>query len=178
MKNKTKERMVEEIQESDEYKTFKRILKRARDNLDLERDKKECLALHASRTARNLYGKGQFNPSKVADAQTIDMNARSRMVEIRVKAKANLSVIEKAVKAMKHHISSSYSTELAAYRTKDQREAFLNNLLRKAQRTIDEGEALIELIDFLLKDLDQTSYGLKNLVEVLKLLNENAGRVV
>ncbi|QRE00287.1 hypothetical protein [Burkholderia phage BCSR5] len=165
------------LKEDEEFVKFKRLVKRASEALDIEKDRSEALNLHTSRTARNLYGKAQFSAPKIADASARDLAGRSRLVEIRVRARVNLSIIEKAVKTIKGHIHANYKSALQDYRTKGEREAFIESVLGIYLEKLTEGEALLEMLDFLIKDIDQSGFALKNMTEVLKLMSETHGKV-
>lgn len=169
---------VEEIRDDSQYKKFKDILKQVRTKLNPEKDRNEALALHASRTGRTLYGKKQFSGKSIMEASMQDLANRARLVEIRVQASIQISLLAEAVKRIRRYIMTEYADELKAYSTQASRTAMVDRIIHSALETVAEGEALLELLDTLVKDLDQGGYSLRNCISVLQLLDSSKGKIV
>jgi hypothetical protein len=60
----------------------------------------------------------------------------------------------------------------------DQRKAFVDRVIKQAKEFLAEGEALVSMIDILIKDIDQCNFSMKNSIECLKLLAESKGSKV
>jgi hypothetical protein len=161
------------------YKRFARIIQRVSDRVDIEKDKAEALALHASRTSRSLYGGKRYSPKALIDASLTDLSARARLVEIRVKASGHVEVLEQACEAMRHHLLTEYNQEIRMYSTEAQRNALIKRIQRTALDFMAEAKSLLDMLDQIIKDIDQASYALRATLDSLKLLDgAKAGRVI
>lgn len=170
--------LIQEVRDTDQYQTFKKIFSRIREKLDFEKSRKEALSLHSSRTSRELYADKQYSLKKLMDATLKDLSFRSRMVEMRVQASIQLSTLDEALKSARRFVSTEYDEELREFSTSDQRRDFVNRILKNAVEFNAEGQALIELLDQLIKDIDQSSHQLRHLIDCLKLLDSSKGKVV
>lgn len=168
-------KVIEEIRADPTYKKFKIIFARTQEKVNLERDIQEVLSLHAARTSRKLYGSKQYSVKSLIDANLKDLSFRSRMVELRVKASINLSLLKEAVASMKKYLSTEYADDLSEFSTAEQRRNFVDRVLKQPLAFLSEGEASLDTIDVLVKDLDQASFGLRNMMECLKLLDGSKG---
>lgn len=171
--------LLKGIRDDPEYAKFKVIFTRIRERVDLDKDLNEVLNLHAGRTSRKLYGEKQYSVKALLDASLKDMSYRSRMVEIRVRASVQISVLEESVVALRKYLSTEYADDLREFGTVAERKSFVDRVLKSPLAYIEEANSLLDTIDILLKDLDQASFGLRNMLECLKLLDSSkAGRHV
>ena len=170
--------LLKDIRSDESYKQFRIIFAKAQERLDLDRDLNEALSLHAGRTARKLYGDKQYSVKSLIDATLKDLSFRSRLVEIRVKASIQLSLLEEAVKSLRKYISTEYADDLKEFSTVEQRRNFVDRVVKTPLAFISEGESLLATLDMFVRDIDQSSYHLKNMMECLKLLSESRGKVV
>ena len=170
-------KMLKEIRGDGEYVKFKTIFERTRERVDLEKDLTEVLNLHAGRTSRKLYGDKQYSVKALIDASLKDMSYRSRMVEIRVRASVQISILQEAIGALRKYLSTEYADDLREFGTVAERKSFVDRVLKTPLAYIEEANSLLDTIDIILKDLDQASFGLRNMLECLKLLDSSrAGR--
>ncbi len=161
------------------YKKFQLILKNTLEKLDFERSLKEAQTLHASRTSRSLMGNDRYSPKKIIDAAVKDLSTRARLVEIRVANDRNLSHLRSAVEALRRYISTEYSEELRDFSTADQRKSFVDRVMRSAHEVLEQGDAVMNVVDHLIKDIDQSSHAMRHVVDCLKLLeNKNGSKVI
>lgn len=161
------------------YVKFKKILEVTMTKVNIEADTSEALALHASRTSRRLNGEDRYSAKKLIDANLKDLACRARLVELRVKNDKKLRYLTEACEAMRRHITTEYADDLLDYKTVAERKAFIDRILKSANAFLSEGEAMLTMLDTLIKDLDQCGYSLKNVIECLKLLADVKGsRVV
>lgn len=171
--------LVKEIKADANYEKFKRIVERIRKRVNIEAATTEALALHAGRTSRSIAGENRYNPMFIIDANLKDLSSRARLVEIRVRNDLQMSNLREAIDAVRRHISTEYADDLRDFSTADQRKSFVDRVIKNAKEFLAEGEALVDMIDVLIKDIDQAGYSIKNSIECLKLLAESKGsRVV
>lgn len=163
------------IKEDPAYSTLLTIVKDARRNIDYEAIKKEAMTLHNTRSAPNLYGKNKMNPDKVSEADAQDLSWRSRLTKIKVTLHMNLSVIEKALDTFSNHVMVHYGQDLRSegFNTKDQRTSFTKDLLHRHYSFMKEGQVVMEMLDWLIADIDKASFRISNMLEVIKLHYES-----
>jgi len=169
--------LLSAIRKDDNYKLFRSVFAKTQERVDIEKDLDEALRLHAGRSSRQLYGKQQYSIKSLIDASLKDISFRSRLVEIRVKASIQLSLLEEATKAIRKYISTEYADDLKEFSTAEQRKSFVDRALKGAISYLSEGAALLDTLDRLIEDIDKASFGLRNMMEGLKLLSEGRGRV-
>lgn len=170
--------LISEIREDPQYKTFKGVLQKVRQRLDVDKDRTEALSMHAGRTSRRLHGTKQYSPKSLIDASLNDLAVRSRLVEVRVQCSIQIDLLHDAVKAIKHYIMTEYDEELSVYKTVGQRGALIDRVVAAALVTQSEGQALVKLLDDLVSDIDKASFHLRNMLDALKLISEKPGQVV
>jgi len=159
--------LLSAIRRDGKYKIFKKIVETAETRMTIENDRKEVFSLHASRTARKLYTQKKYNPSSIMDASANDMQARSRIVEIRMKASHHIETVEKAMEAIQDHVITEYHGEMRAYSNEAQRKALVRRVQKVAQTLITDGRELLNLCDTVVKDIDAASYHLSSMRDVL-----------
>lgn len=171
--------LIRDIREDPEYKKYKKIVLLVREKLKIEKDKAEALSLHAGRTLRKLHGSKQYSPKALVDAAANEAAARSRLVEMRVQCAIQTDLLHSTVKALRQHVMTSYREELSDFRTVADRAAMLDRVAAGALTTESESQALIKLLDDLVNDIDKSSFHLRAMVDVLKLLDgSKSGTVV
>lgn len=170
--------LLNEVKVDPKYKRFRNIVKTTQDRLNLDADRNEAFALHASRTSRTLHGKAQYSPKALMDASLKDLSARARLVEIRVKASYHLGLLDEAMDAMKRHMVTTYNDEIRKYSNESQRNALVQRVQGSARDLAQEGKELLEMLDHIIKDIDQAGHSLRNMMESLKLLDGSKGRVL
>lgn len=170
--------IINKIRETKDYSTFKRLVTNISAKVNVEKDQEEALAMHAGRTSRRMHGKKQYSPKSLIDAALNDLACRSRLVELRVRASIEASLLHDAIKAVRHYITNEFDVELAKYKTVDQRKAVIDRAIKRSLEVESELVALVELLDTLISDIDKSSYQLKVMVDALKLIADNKGQVV
>lgn len=167
--------LVKEVRSGDTYAQFKKIINTAKTKIDLDGGMKEALGLHAGRLSRGIRGKDRYSPMVIIDASLMDLSYRSRLVEIRVKNDVQLATVREAIEAMRRHISTEYSDELREFSTASLRNAFVDRVVKNANEFLAEGEAFLNTLDALIKDIDQAGFHINKVVECLKLLDGKKG---
>lgn len=166
------------IKKDPKYKKFVRVVETAEQRLNLEKDREEAMALHASRLSRNIRGERRYSPKNLIDASLTDLSTRARLVEIRVKASMHAELLGDACDAIKRHVFTEYLQHLRVFSNESQRSAFAKRVQGRAQSVLIESQSLLDLLDILIKDIDQSSHFLRNVVESMKLLDSSKGKVI
>ena len=169
--------LVQEIRKDPNYAKFLKIVEGIRKRIDLEAITTEALGLHSARTSRSLHGNDRYSPTALIDASLKDLSFRARMVEMRVRLDIAVSNLSEAVAAIKRHISTEYNDELRDFSTAEQRRSFVDRVIKNSNQFLSEGEALIKTLDHLIKDLDQAGHSMRHIIECLKLMSQNSGKV-
>lgn len=169
-----KDELIALLKKDPQLKKFRNITVALREQIHIEKDRAEALSLHASRSSRTLYSKIP-SAKHLLDASLKDMSFRSRMAEIRVVNTTYTSTLEEAVKAIKRHINTEYYDLLNEYSNVESKKNMIDRVVKTALELQGECAALIDLLDTLIKDIDQSGFGLRNAVEVMKLLDGAKG---
>ncbi len=168
--------LLKQIRKDPQYDTFLRILETTRKKLDVEAAVEEAKGLHASRTSRSLSGADRYSAKKIIDATLRDLSTRARLVEIRVANDRKLSHLKEAAEALRRYLSTEYVDELKEdFSTAGQRSSFVDRVLKNANALLAEGESLLSVLDFFIKDIDQSSHSVRHVVDCLKLLENKHG---
>ena len=166
--------LLKVIRTNPNYKNFLTIVETVTARIDIEGATTEALGLHAGRLSRALHGEKRYSPKAIVDANMQDISNRARLVEIRVKHDKQLALLKSAIDAMRRHISTEYSDDLRDFSTVEQRRSFVDRVLKSSVQLHEEGEALIATLDALIRDLDQTSYAMKNIVACLQMVQDKS----
>jgi len=170
--------LLRTIRADSRYKKFKRIVETTSERLKIENDRNEALALHLARTSGTLYGKKQYSARSLLEAEANDMAARSRWVHIRVQASIHLNLLDEACDAIKRHIFTQYYDELRGFSNEQQRKALVERVQGVAMDLITDGKSLLDMLDQLIKDADQSSFSMGRMVNVLEMLQNSKGKVL
>lgn len=170
--------LLQDIKADPKYKKFRLIVQKTSDRLKIEEDRNEALALHSARTSRTLSGKKQYSPKSLLDAEATDMSTRSRLVEIRVRASIHLNLLDEACDAIKRHIFTEYYDDLRGFSNEQQRKALIERVQGVAMDLMTEGKSLIDMLDQIVKDIDQSNFHLGHMGSILELLSNSKGKVL
>jgi hypothetical protein len=165
------ESLKELIKSDDEYRKFRKIVTTVRDRLNIEKDTSEALASHASRTSRSLYGNKSYNPRAIVEASLHDLSNRSRLVELRVKCDIQISHLHEAVKSIRKYLGTEFKDALSMHKTIADRSAAIDGYIKTALSVEAEGKALVDMLDFLIKDIDQANFSIRATINALELVD-------
>jgi hypothetical protein len=166
------------LKEDSDFKKFRKIVKRVEERLKIQEFLSEAKALHAGRTSRKLHERKQFNPRALIEASTKDLSIRSRLVEIRVNVSVNLSNLEEAIDAVKRYISTEFYDALSEYKTVDLKKSLIDRAIARPLDMMSDTKSLIEVLDILIRDIDQSNFHMKTMIEALKLLDDSKGKTI
>lgn len=170
--------IILEIREDPQYQVFTKVFMTTKKAVDVESLSNEILGLHAGRTSRALYGERKFSPKALLEADSIDLSARSRLVEIRVKADLKFGSLREAIAAMRKYILTTYADDLKEFAGVNAKKAVADRVMKSAMKYMSEGDTLIKSIDHLVKDLDAAGHSLHRQGVLVSLLSNVKGRVL
>jgi DNA polymerase III delta prime subunit len=162
--------IVQALRADNTYERIKNIYTTAALGFNSEAVHSEIESLQASRVSRGLISRS-ITAKVLNKAIVTDMANRSRLVEIRSKCNRSLQLVHMALESARIHIRATYGDLLrSAYgSTKADMDAGINKMLINYVQLRSDLEHSIENIDIVVKDIDQASYGLRNLVDIMKL---------
>lgn len=173
-----KKRVFNALKEDGEYKKFRKLYKNIIDTLTVDKFIDEAKALHAGRTSRSLHEKKQFNPRALIEASTKDLSVRARLVEIRIRVSVSQSRLDEAMDAMKRYLNTEFYDDLSEYKTVDIKKALVERVISKPLDVMSDIKNLVEILDTIIRDIDQSNFHLKTVIEALKLLDDSKGKVI
>jgi di/tripeptidase len=172
----TYEELIQAIREDDEYIKLKKVSREEREKMKITANWDEAMGLLASRPSRNIHAKKQFSPRAVMEAMSCDMSARSRLTEMRTRAKLHADTLEDACDALGHHIRVAYGEELKRHcTTVDARKSFIAKLNQPTLETLSEVDSLIDMLDQVITDIDKTSFHLSKMAELIMFIDSSKG---
>lgn len=164
--------MISDVHSDKHYITFNKIYIRIQKSIDIDAIIDECRVLHNSRISTKIKdNKGQFKPEMLIDANAIDLANRARMTYLASDLQLKLSKLNSAMEAFENYLLNEYST---AYQLKtvEARKRFAKLIMKTQLKYYQQGMAALDFINALIKDIDQTGYGLRNMVDLIKILSE------
>jgi hypothetical protein len=137
---------------------------------DFDKVEVEISGLHASRPSRSLLSRG-VTPSTLNRATATDVSNRSRLIEIRASCYRSKIILETAVRSARIHLRSMYGDTLKALfgSTKAEVDAGIDKLISKYIKLLSMLECMLVVIEDYIRDIDQTRYALRDLIDIAKL---------
>ncbi len=163
----------EQLKSDTNYKKYRNILKTVRSRLKLEEDMEEVLGLHAGRLSRRLFGKKQFSSRTIYEATAQDMSIRARLVEIRQRTSVQVSLLQGAIQQLHKYIRTAYRQGMRGLSNEASRRATLDEVTSTGNELVTEAQALIDTVDNIIRDIDQSGHSIRHMVEILKLLDSS-----
>lgn len=164
--------LIQLVKADPNYKQFQRIVEHAVSRLNFEAVETEIKALHGGRRSRSMYGDRRYSPKYIIESSAQDLSVRARLVEIRINYDRQLSTIREAVAAMKRHVTTEYDDDLREYSTAQVRRDFADRVVKQAHRILADGQNVIDIVDTVIKDIDQANHTIRHVIECLKLVSD------
>ena len=160
------------VHKDKQYATFKAIVAKVQQSVDLDAIVQECTVLHNSRISTKIKdNKGQFRPELLIDANAIDLSNRSRMTYLASDLQLKLSKLDSAIEAFENYVITNYS-QAFQLNSVDARKRFACSCMKNQVKYYTQGRATLDFVNALIKDIDQTGFNLRNMVDLLKILSE------
>ncbi len=132
---------------------------------------KQIERMHSTRGSRRLMLKTSITADNLIKVHLEEMSYRSALVEINIQASRLYRRLDVALGAVSSHIASNYSGYLreTAVRTKGEITTFIDTLLEDGWSLHGRLEYVMDVGKQVISDIDQAAWGMKNLVELLKV---------
>jgi hypothetical protein len=95
-----------------------------------------------------------------------------------VNVSVNLSNLEEAIDAVKRYISTEFYDALSEYKTVDLKKSLIDRAIARPLDMMSDTKSLIEVLDILIRDIDQSNFHMKTMIEALKLLDDSKGKTI
>lgn len=165
------------LRKDDEYAKFKNILQYASSLAEFDNYCAEMETMHQGRKSRTLAHKS-ISTKRLVDAVLQDASYRSRCVEIMMVVNKASRMLLSATEAIRGHIFSKYKPYLANYRTKAERDTYVNNILKEAVAKLADYERIIEMAKYIIEDIDKMSWSARNILQGLELMLQRENNLI
>ncbi len=167
----------EKLDGSRAYKKYKSIVQNIASDVNTEQVIKDTQLIHKSRLSRTL--RKQASPVALQEASLNDLTQRSRLIEMRVALFVHMASLKLTLKQTAEFLSVKYAKSLKGFcGTAQERKAAIDIVLQEGITLQDSMQTALDVIDMVVKDIDQGGYGLKNSIEVVKMLLGKPGQEV
>lgn len=168
------DRLKQYLLEDDTYKKYRNIIKSIKDKIDIEDTDAEVNRLHSGRISRTLYGTTPGG-DQIMKAALQDSSHRSRLAEIKVRIIKQADLLDITLDATRIYLSRQFADEMPDIRTKAERISYFDHYLNAGVVLLAKLKSLMDRIDVILKDVDQTGFSLKHCVDILELVYHHSG---
>lgn len=145
--------------------------------IDTEKILREAKMLHNSRPSRDLH-KHKPTVTKLYEADTVDLKARSRLTEMKADLVRNSEILEDVLGELEKHIMTKYADELSEWSNQPSRRAAVEKILAPGITVLENLKSCDSVLDLYIRDIDQASYRISNSINLLKLVLERPNQVV
>lgn len=159
-----------ELGEDDNCRRFSAVYKTARSALNVERLEGEIRYLHANRSSRTLNA-AKISPKILSVATIEDLSARSRLIEIKLLAYRTEELLSISLAKVRNYVKTEYRDDIAEMSgsTKADRDATLDVVFEGPVAFLGDLKSLSTQIDMIVKDIDQGSFNLRRLQDMLAI---------
>lgn len=165
------------LRKDDEYAKFKNILTYASGLAEFDNYSSEMETMHQGRKSRTLAHKS-LSTKRLVDAVLQDASYRSRCVEIMMTVNKANRLLESATDAMRNHIFAKYKPYLSNYRTKAERDTYVNDLLKEAVSKLADYERIIDMAKYIIEDIDKFAWSAKTTLQGLELMLQRENNLI
>lgn len=159
------------VKGDEKYQNFKRSVdKNPNLSLPFEDLHEELNRLHRTRSVRSLQRSDKRFTENVLDAKLEDQRYRSRCAEILSSTIPVTGTYTETLTNLRDYLLLEYGKRIGG--TKNERQQFMENVLRPFFRRIHRVEQLKEHCRFIIDDIDKAGYTFNNLIELIKLLGK------
>jgi hypothetical protein len=159
-----------ELREDANCQRFGAVYRTAQAAINVERLETEIRYLHANRSARTLNA-AKISPKILSIATIEDLSARSRLTEIKLLAYRTEELLSIALSKVRSYVKTQYRDDIAELSgsTKADREATLDVIFEAPVAFLGDLKSLSTQIDMIIKDIDQGSFNLRRLQDMLAI---------
>lgn len=146
--------------------------------LPIEEMHKEILTTHKTRSIRRLNTRANDFIDKVVEAAAGDINSRGRLTEIMVVALKASRQLKLAIETLSDYLIAKYGDNLRRVAsTKGERDKFIETLLRDFVNYVAKADTLREAAALVITDIDKDGYGLRVIVDTLRITNKSENQL-
>lgn len=160
------------VKEGDEvWDRYNRIIERIR-SINTNDMLKQIERMHSTRGSRRLMLKTSVTVDTLIKVHLEEMSYRSSLVEISIQASRQYRRLDVTLGAVSSHIVANYSgylREVSGVRTKADVATFTEALLEEGWSLHGKLDYVMEVAKQVIGDVDQAAWGMKGLVELLKV---------
>lgn len=157
------------LKEDSQFIKYKNILTAAESMGEFENYISELENMHKARKARTLVHK-KIGTQRLMRAIMQDAAYRARCVEILVQVGKAQRLLHAATDSIYNHIFVKYKVYLAQYRTKAEKDSFVQSLLSDSYAKQNDFERVVDVAKLIIEDIDKFSWSTKNIIEAMKLV--------
>lgn len=159
------------VKGDDKYKRFKHSVEK-NPNLKLPFGDlhEEIDRIHRTRSLRSLQRTDKQFTANVLDAKLEDQRYRSRLTEILASTIPITGTFTETLTNLRDYLLLEYGKRIGG--TKNERQQFMENVLRPFFRHIHRVEQLKDHCRFIIDDIDKAGYTFNNTIELIKLLGK------
>ena len=164
---------IEDIKHSlksdDRWKRYRGIITSVNESFPLESLQQELDTIQRMRKVRTVNLKG-VSPQRLLDMSMDEVQHRARLTEILIQAKKESALVDTLLDGMYAYIKGEYSEELKDWKSQADRNSVVERLLSKGYETQSGIASLMETVETLIKDIDQSSFTLTRAANLLELI--------
>lgn len=164
------------LAEDDTYLRFRNIVRTIQKRINVEKNLIEARSLHGARTVRTLKGTA---PSATAlyEATVREAATRARLTEIKITLYVEEQLLKASLDATISHLRTAYDLSFVG-NTQEDRKLVVRSILRSGYKLHDELTSAINILDLIVKDIDQAGYSTRNLIDIVKIQTERPGQTI
>lgn len=137
----------------------------------------EVRTMFKMRKFRNLDVNDPKFTRKFAESIIQDQSYRSRMTEILTQCYASKRALDRLLDVFYDYAIVEFAKDLRILSTAKERESLINTILNRFQKYTISLDALIQEIDYYVKDIDKAGYTAKNIAEVYAIVFKKEGSI-
>ena len=170
-------KIIKKIESSRSYVRAKTILKRSKQNIDIDSLVDELMALHASRDIVTTTSKKfrKKNGNAIIDVSVSETGARSRVTTIKIKALREKMIMEKTINPLRKVLTAQFQDKLkaAGYTTLTSQKELIDVVMRHLKTFNTDLDYLMKICDVLVEDMDSAGWSLKRIGDDLASLRND-----
>lgn len=164
------------LKEDPTFLRYRNIVRTIKERINVDKNLAEARSLHGARTIRSLKGTAP-SPSTLYEASVREAATRARLTELKVTLYVEKELLSEAIESTVSHVRSAYDmSDLGS--TQEERRLAIRSMFRGGYRLLDELKAASDVLDFIIKDIDQCGYSLRNMIDIVKIQIERPGQHV
>jgi len=164
------DQLKNELRENEEFVRFKSIAQMAAASINYDTTYEEINRLHETRLTKSLYLSRIPTPDQLMEAVLMDSAYRSRLVTVMINIKKTTQNLDLATNNITDFVMSEYEQILSPMKTKGERLAVVTTLLSKVRDLLAKQNSLMEFCEWMIADIDKSSFAIKNSIETLNLI--------